>query len=100
MAKRWGDLKREKLPEATLVAIEKRVEAEVLELNLRDLRELVGKTQVDVALAAKMSQSEASRAERRDDHLISTLRRYVTALGGDLEVTAVFDNKRIVLKGV
>ncbi len=35
-----------------------------------------------------------------DDHLLSTLRRYVTALGGQLEVVAVFDNKRIALKGV
>ena len=44
--------------------------------------------------------SEWSIFERRDDHLISTLRRYVTALGGELEVVDVFDNKRIALKGI
>jgi hypothetical protein len=40
------------------------------------------------------------RLQRRDDHLLSTLRRYVNALGGRLEVVAVFDNKRIAIKGV
>ncbi|MBC7544864.1 MAG: helix-turn-helix transcriptional regulator [Candidatus Sericytochromatia bacterium] len=69
-------------------------------MNLRDLREMTGKTQADLASAAEMSQSEASRTERRNDHLLSTLRRYVAALGGELEVTAVFDNRRVVLRGV
>jgi len=43
---------------------------------------------------------ETSRAERREDHLISTLKRYVEGLGGELEVFAVFDDKRVKLKGV
>lgn len=76
------------------------VEKEIVEMNLRALREFTGKTQVEVADAADMTQPEASRAERREDHLISTLKRYVEALGGQLEVFAVFDDKRIKLKGV
>jgi hypothetical protein len=44
--------------------------------------------------------AELSKIERRDDHLLSTLRRYVAALGGELEVVAVFGNERIALKGV
>jgi len=35
--------------------------------------------------------------ERRPDHRISTLRRHVTALGGEIEITAVVDGKRIRL---
>lgn len=72
----------------------------VVELDLRATRELLGKTQVEVAKAADMDQSEVSKAERRDDHLLSTLRRYVAALGGEVEVIAKFGNKRIRLQGV
>lgn len=51
--------------------------------------------------AADMTQPETSRAERREYHLISTLKRYVEGLGGELEVFAVFDDdKRVKLKGV
>ena len=45
-------------------------------------------------------QSEVSKAERRDDHLLSTLRRYIEALGGELEVVARFGDKSVRLKGV
>jgi hypothetical protein len=56
---------------------------------LRVLREAVGKTQAQVALAADMEQSEISRVESRDDMLLSTLRRYARALGAELELVAV-----------
>jgi hypothetical protein len=42
-----------------------------------------------------MTQSELSRLESRSDHLTSTLRRYVEALGGTLEVNAVFGKRRV-----
>lgn len=47
-----------------------------------------------------MSQSELSRAEQRTDHLVSTLRRVVKAMGGELKLTAVFDDVEIRLSGV
>ena len=76
------------------------VEEEILEMNLQALRELLGKTQEELTQLAETAQSELSRAERRDDHLVSTLRRYVEALGGELEVVASFGKKRIRLQGV
>ena len=72
----------------------------MLELNLRAVRELVGKTQIELAKVARTTQSEISKAERRDDHLLSTLRKYVEALGGEIEVVASFGDKRIRLRGV
>ena len=69
-------------------------------MNLRALRESVGKTQSELALEANMTQSELSRLEHRKNHLLSTLRRYVRALGGDVEVVAVLGDKRIPLVGV
>lgn len=46
-----------------------------------------------------MTQAEAS-IERRNDHLLSTLRRYVESLGDKLGVVASFVDKQIQLKGV
>jgi len=67
---------------------------------LRELRQAAGKTQEQVAAAARMKQSELSRAERREDHLLSTLRRYVKGLGGELEVVARVGRKVVRLRGV
>jgi predicted transcriptional regulator len=80
--------------------VERSVEAEIIEMNLRELRQLAGLTQEDVAQATRMRQPELSRVERRDDHLLSTLRLYVEALGGELEVVARIDGKVIRMRGV
>lgn len=72
-------------------------------LTMRVVREAAGKTQVDVAAQSQMDQADVSRLESRedfDDCQVSTLQRYVTALGGNLELVAAFGNKRIVLCGV
>ncbi len=94
---KWSDIRRKKLSDAELTEIDQRVAAEVLEMNLTALRESLGVTQVEMAAAAEMTQSEVSKLEKRSDHLVSTLRRAVRALGGDLEVTAVVGDKRIKL---
>lgn len=67
-----------------------------LEMSLRELRKLVGMTQADLSGYMGMAQSELSRFERREDFLLSTLRQYVQALGGKLEIAAVIGDKRIV----
>src|SRR6185295_7073050 len=72
-------------------------------LTMRTLREAAGKTQIDVATASQINQADVSRLESRedfDDYQVSTLRRYVAALGGQLEIVAAFGNKRIVISGV
>lgn len=94
---KWNDLRRKKLAAAELAEIDQRVAADVREMNLTALRESLGVTQVQMAAAAEMTQSEVSKLEKRSDHLVSTLRRAVRALGGDLEVTAVVGNKRVKL---
>ncbi len=96
---KWSEIKEKMTPERR-ARIEAEVRRDVLALELRELRQEAGKTQAEVAEIAEMTQAELSKFERRDDHLLSTLRRYVTALGGELEIVAVFDNKRIALKGV
>jgi transcriptional regulator with XRE-family HTH domain len=66
-------------------------------MDLRSLREAVGLTQEELAQRVAITQSQLSKLERREDYRLSTLRRYVTALGGELEIVAVVDGKRIRL---
>lgn len=101
--KKWKDVRRPRKSEADEAADRAWVRNELLQMTLRELREEVGETtQKDLAEKIDMSQGELSKLENRDDHLLSTLRNYVEALGGELEVVAVFQKgrKRITLQGV
>ncbi len=71
-----------------------------LQVSLRELRRLAGKTQEQVAEESNLSQSALSHFEGAADHKLSALRRYVAALGGELEITAVIGGKRFPLHGV
>ena len=97
MVKKWKDIRAKKLSAEARTENDRWVEQELLEMDLRAVRELVGMTQAATADAAGISQGELSRMERRDDHRLSTLRRYVEALGGEIEVRAVFAEKTVKL---
>jgi len=100
-ARRWSEIRSgRKLAPDALERIRRETDRDILEMTLRSLRESAGKTQEEMAELTAMSQPQLSRVERRDDHLLSTLRRYVDALGGQIEVVAVVDGKRIRLRGV
>jgi hypothetical protein len=97
---RWSDVRKKHLSAREIAANRAWAKRELLDMDLRAVRELAGKTQVDVAKATKMAQSDVSKAEHREDHRLSTLRRYIEALGGELEVVARFGNRRVRLRGV
>jgi transcriptional regulator with XRE-family HTH domain len=64
---------------------------------LAELREALDTTQAQLAGLLDVSQENVSRIERERDVRLSTLRRYVEALGGRLEVRAVFDDGSVEL---
>ena len=66
-------------------------------MSLADLRRELGVTQTAMAAAAEMTQGQLSNTERREDHLVSTLRRCMRALGGELEVIAAVGGRRFKL---
>jgi transcriptional regulator with XRE-family HTH domain len=55
--------------------------------SLRELRRATGKAQADIAAALKIKQPSVSKIEKQADMYISTLRSYVEAIGGELELT-------------
>jgi DNA-binding XRE family transcriptional regulator len=73
------------------------VEAIQLEVTLRELRAIAGMTQVEVAEAMGVAQAEVSRLEGRRDSKLSTIERYVEALGGEVEVVARFGDRSLRL---
>jgi len=70
-------------------------------MSLRDLRKARSLTQARIAEILKTSQDRVSRLEKRTDLLISTLRRYVIAMGGNLSFVAEFpDREPVILAGL
>ena len=66
-------------------------------LALADMREALGITQAELAKVLEVSQPRVSRLERKEDVYLSTLEKYVEALGGHLKLEAVFEDRNIEL---
>src|ERR1700719_877649 len=87
-------------------ALRKKVEARAAELiaeemSLRDLRKARKLTQVRMAKVLGITQDSVSRLEKRSDLLLSTLRKTVRAMGGNLSLVAEFpDRAPVVLSGI
>ncbi|MGA7196953.1 MAG: XRE family transcriptional regulator [Roseiarcus sp.] len=69
-----------------------RVEARYQQLRqevegLRELRQIAGKAQADIATALNIKQPSVSKIEKQADMYLSTLRSYIEAIGGELELT-------------
>ena len=60
------------------------------EMALEDLRDALRMTQRQLAQTLKVDQSAISKLERRTDMYVSTLDRVIKAMGGSLEIRAVF----------
>jgi DNA-directed RNA polymerase specialized sigma subunit len=68
------------------------------ELALEELRKDRGVSQEQLADALGVSQVRISRLGRQSDAQLSTLRAYIEALGGELELAAVFGEERVPLR--
>ena len=82
------------LPKGERAKIEARARELVAEeMSLQDLRKAIGKTQTAVAKRLKVGQHAVSKLEARSDMYISTLRGFVKAMGGELELVARFPKR-------
>ncbi len=67
------------------------------EMSLRELRKARKLTQTRVAKALGITQDSVSRLEKRSDLLLSTLRRTIKAMGGDVRIVAQFPDRAPVV---
>lgn len=79
------------LPKKECDAIAKR-SAELIaeEATLQEIRKARRRSQTKVAKALHVNQAAVSKIESRTDMYVSTLRSYIEAMGGKLEITAQF----------
>ncbi len=63
------------------------------EMGLQELRKAMQQSQQRLAEKLHVKQAEVSKIEHRTDMYVSTLRDYIQAMGGTLEITASFPNR-------
>jgi len=87
--KRWNELNHKSSPE-----VRERIKREALEeydrLGFAAVRKAREQTQVELAAKLGINQASVSAIENSSDLLLSTLAKYVRALGGELQLQAVF----------
>jgi len=87
MARSFKELETKMSP-ARRARVEAMARDQMAEMLLAEIRRQAGLTQVDLAKALGIKQPSLSKLETQDDMQISTLRRIIEALGGDLELIA------------
>lgn len=90
MAKSFDALVRRTTSKAVRTRAAQRTRELLSEMLLSEIRHGLGKSQGEVAKALGIKQPSLSKLERQSDMQISTLRRIVGVLGGELEVVAKF----------
>lgn len=85
------------LPKARQARVERRYRELKDEVeSLQQLRRAAGKAQIDVAAVLKIKQPSVSKIEKQTDLYLSTLRTYVEALGGELDLVVRLPSRRAV----
>ena len=78
-------------------AVEKKTKQLLKEALLFEMREDLQITQEEMAEKLHTKQANVSRTERRRDIKLSTLKRYIEALGGELDIIAKFQTNEVHL---
>lgn len=89
MAKKFRDLRKTMSPEAQERAHAKAMEM-MADLPLAELRQARHFSQEQLAAELVVKQPAIAKLEKKADMYISTLRRFVEAMGGELEIRAHF----------
>jgi DNA-binding transcriptional regulator YiaG len=92
--KKFAELRARMTPEAQARAQEAadRLSAE---MDLAELRRAMQLSQAEIAEVLNVSQGAVAKIERRADMLVGTLRRFIQAMGGDLELVARFPHRSV-----
>ena len=74
----------------------KKLAHEILaELPLHELRKALSLTQVQIAETLNVAQPSIAKIENQTDMYVSTLKRFIAAMGGELKVIASFPQGEI-----
>jgi len=94
---KWKDIEAERFSPQEIEDLRAQALEELVESDLRALREAAELTQEEMAARVKIAQSQISRVETGGDTRVSILKRYVEALGGELNIVATVRGKTVRL---
>ncbi|AUO23971.1 XRE family transcriptional regulator [Pseudomonas sp. D8002] len=97
MAKKFSELQARMTPQARADA-ERIFQQHLKEMPLHELRKAQQMSQDTLAKALNINQAAVSKMERRTDMYISTLRNYIRAMGGELEIVATFPDGQVKIE--
>jgi DNA-binding XRE family transcriptional regulator len=96
MARNYREL-QERMDPASRAENKRRVGEELQRMALDELRNAKRLTQAELAEILDVPQSSISRIEQRADMYLSTLRNYIHAMGGVLQIQAVFPDGAVTI---
>jgi DNA-binding transcriptional regulator YiaG len=97
MAHKWRDIRRELSPELEEETRDY-VRSLVAAVTLNQLREARNLTQANLAIILGVNQGSVSKMEKRADMYVSTLRSFIQAMGGQLQIKAVFPEGEVQIE--
>jgi DNA-binding transcriptional regulator YiaG len=96
MAKNFKQLQAKMSPESRARS-QAVAEQMIEEMALDELREARKLTQEQLAESLRINQSAVSKMERRADMYLSTLKGIIKAMGGELEIRAIFPEGTVLI---
>ena len=95
---KFSTLAKRTMKPASIARARKRARLEIAAMELADLRGSLKVTQTALARRMKVSQAAISKLEKRSRNIhVNQLRALIAALGGELQIAAVFPNRTIRL---
>ncbi|MEI8295960.1 MAG: XRE family transcriptional regulator [Alphaproteobacteria bacterium] len=91
---------RNALSDESKKRVEKNLKKLRQEMALADLRKAMSLTQNDLASSLHIKQAALARLENRTDMYISSLRKYIVALGGELDIVARFPDGEVHIQNL
>jgi predicted transcriptional regulator len=85
----FAELRARMTPEAQAQAASEALRLEA-EMNLAELRRALRLSQEEIAQILEVGQASVAKMEKRADMYVSTVRRFIEAMGGELEIVARF----------
>jgi DNA-binding transcriptional regulator YiaG len=93
----FATLRARMTPEAQVAA---EAEAVLLteQMDLGEVRRALKLSQDEIAQTLQIGQGSVAKIEKRTDMYVSTLRRFIQAMGGELEIVARFPDHAVTIK--
>jgi len=68
------------------------------EMDLADVRRALKLSQEEIGQLLQIGQGSVAKIEKRTDMYVSTLRRFIEAMGGELEIVARFADHTVKIR--